>query len=39
VLINPPWQLDEALGALLPVLHDRLDGVGGTDLRWINQPS
>ncbi|HVI51992.1 MAG TPA: 23S rRNA (adenine(2030)-N(6))-methyltransferase RlmJ [Candidatus Sulfotelmatobacter sp.] len=34
-VINPPWQLDETLAALLPVLHDRLGGAGGTDLRWI----
>jgi len=37
VVINPPWQLDEALAALLPILHDRLGGSGGCELRWINQ--
>lgn len=39
VVINPPWQLDEALAALLPVLHDRLGGSGGTSLRWIVEPT
>lgn len=34
-LINPPWQLDEQLGTLLPLLHEALGCQGGTDLRWL----
>ncbi len=38
LLLNPPWQLDEGLAALLPVLHDRLGGSGGSRLRWLVNP-
>jgi len=34
-LINPPWQLDEQLASLLPLLHKRLGCQGQTDLRWL----
>ena len=35
LVLNPPWQLDQGLRALLPLLHDRLGAVGGVDLRWL----
>jgi 23S rRNA (adenine2030-N6)-methyltransferase len=37
VIVNPPWQLDERLRELLPVLHGLLspDGRGGTGVEWI----
>jgi 23S rRNA (adenine2030-N6)-methyltransferase len=37
VLVNPPWQLDEHLRALLPELHAVLaiDGGGDTRVEWI----
>jgi len=34
-VINPPWQLDEQLAALLPSLEERLGARGGTHLRWL----
>jgi len=34
-LINPPWQLDEQLAALLPLLHKRLLCQGRTHLQWL----
>jgi 23S rRNA (adenine2030-N6)-methyltransferase len=34
-LINPPWQLDEQLAALLPLLHEALGCRGETHLRWL----
>ena len=36
-LINPPWQLDEQLEVLLPLLHKRLGCRGKTHLRWLNR--
>ncbi len=37
VVINPPWQLDEQLTALLPWLHQALapKGVGGQRVQWL----
>lgn len=36
LLINPPWQLDQTLTALLPELHRLLsDGRGGSSVSWI----
>jgi len=36
ILVNPPWQLDEALADLLPALHGILGASGGgTKLEWI----
>jgi len=37
VLVNPPWQLDERLRALLPELHGLLaiDGGGDTGVDWL----
>jgi 23S rRNA (adenine2030-N6)-methyltransferase len=34
-LINPPWQLDEQLAVLLPLLHKRLGCRGRTHLQWL----
>ncbi|HMA48622.1 MAG TPA: 23S rRNA (adenine(2030)-N(6))-methyltransferase RlmJ [Magnetospirillaceae bacterium] len=34
-LINPPWQLDEQLASLLPLLHKSLGCQGGTHLQWL----
>ena len=34
-LINPPWQLDEQLASLLPLLHKRLGCQGKTHLQWL----
>lgn len=34
-VINPPWQLDQQLESLLPLLHERLGCQGGTHLRWL----
>jgi len=34
-VINPPWQLDEQLDSLLPLLQERLGSQGGTHLRWL----
>jgi 23S rRNA (adenine2030-N6)-methyltransferase len=36
-LINPPYQLDEQLGSLLPLLHKRLGCRGKTHLQWLNR--
>lgn len=37
LLVNPPWQLDQELAALLPAVHRRLavDGAGGTRVVWL----
>lgn len=37
LLVNPPWQLDETLAALLPVLHCALAvaGAGSTRVEWL----
>jgi 23S rRNA (adenine2030-N6)-methyltransferase len=37
VIINPPWQLDERLGELMPQLHRLLspEGLGGSSVEWI----
>jgi 23S rRNA (adenine2030-N6)-methyltransferase len=36
-IVNPPWQLDLRLKALLPELHGLLaaDGAGGTAIEWM----
>jgi len=34
-VINPPWQLDEQMASLLPLLHESLGCRGGTHLRWL----
>ena len=34
-VINPPWQLDEQMAALLPLLQDALGCQGGTHLQWL----
>jgi len=37
VIVNPPWQIDERLRDLLPVLHGLLapDGAGSTSVQWL----
>ncbi len=35
LVINPPWQLDQALADLLPVLAQRLQAQGECGLRWL----
>jgi 23S rRNA (adenine2030-N6)-methyltransferase len=37
VIVNPPWMLDEQLGALLPGLHKLLspEGLGGSSVEWL----
>jgi 23S rRNA (adenine2030-N6)-methyltransferase len=37
VIVNPPWQLDERLRGLLPVLHRLLspDGAGSAGAEWL----
>jgi 23S rRNA (adenine2030-N6)-methyltransferase len=37
VVVNPPWQLDTRLAALLPQLHGLVstDGAGGTSVNWL----
>jgi 23S rRNA (adenine2030-N6)-methyltransferase len=37
VIVNPPWQLDERLRGLLPVMHRLLspDGAGSTAVEWL----
>lgn len=37
VIVNPPWQLDARLEALLPGLHALLapDGAGGASVEWL----
>ncbi|WP_431856334.1 23S rRNA (adenine(2030)-N(6))-methyltransferase RlmJ [Azospirillum sp.] len=35
-IVNPPWKLDETLGAVLPALHAVLPGTGGgTRVEWL----
>jgi 23S rRNA (adenine2030-N6)-methyltransferase len=34
-VINPPWQLDEQMESLLPLLHERLGCQGRTHLQWL----
>jgi 23S rRNA (adenine2030-N6)-methyltransferase len=34
-VLNPPWQLDETLGDMLPVLAARLEAAGGAEVRWL----
>ncbi|PWC55659.1 23S rRNA (adenine(2030)-N(6))-methyltransferase RlmJ [Azospirillum sp. TSO22-1] len=35
-IVNPPWTLDETLGAVLPALHAALPGTGGgTRVEWL----
>jgi 23S rRNA (adenine2030-N6)-methyltransferase len=36
IIVNPPWQLDQTLEAVLPSLHDALEArAGGTKVEWI----
>jgi 23S rRNA (adenine2030-N6)-methyltransferase len=37
VIVNPPWQLDERLGVLLPALHRLLavEGAGSASVEWL----
>ncbi len=36
IIVNPPWQLDQTLEAVLPALHDALEAqAGGTKVEWI----
>jgi 23S rRNA (adenine2030-N6)-methyltransferase len=37
VIVNPPWQLDDRLGELLPELHKLLspEGLGESGVTWI----
>ncbi len=37
VLLNPPWKLDVALAALLPVLGQRLGAKGPTQVTWLHR--
>jgi 23S rRNA (adenine2030-N6)-methyltransferase len=35
LLINPPWQLDDTLAEMLPVLANRLGAAGPCGVRWL----
>jgi 23S rRNA (adenine2030-N6)-methyltransferase len=37
MVLNPPWKFDEAVAGPLPVLHDRMGAVGGTQVRWLTE--
>lgn len=34
--LNPPWQLDENLAEVFPILAERLGALGETAIRWIH---
>ncbi|HXP96385.1 MAG TPA: 23S rRNA (adenine(2030)-N(6))-methyltransferase RlmJ [Telmatospirillum sp.] len=35
LLVNPPWQIDDALADMLPVLANRLGAAGPCGVRWL----